>query len=108
VSATSTIYVLHFDPPYRAPIGTTGRVKTARHYVGSTGGDVHARIARHLRGDGSPLVRAAVAAGCKVSIVATMAGGRDDDRAIKRTHHRERWCPLCTSRPLTTPPRVRA
>lgn len=104
MSATSTIYVLHFDPPYRAPIGATGRVKTAGHYVGSTGGDVHARIARHLRGEGSPLVRAAVAAGCAVTIAATFAGGRDAERAIKRTHHRERWCPICTPRALTVPP----
>jgi len=43
-----TVYVLHFDPAY----------KHARHYVGWTAGEVTERIAVHLQGRGSPLVRA--------------------------------------------------
>lgn len=95
---TSTVYVLHFDPPYSAPIAGTDRFKTAGHYVGSTAGDVAARVADHLAGRGSPLVRAAVGAGCTVTIAATFAGGRVDERRIKSSHHRERWCPICTPR----------
>ena len=107
MSATSTIYVLHFDPPYTAGIGDTGRTKTAGHYVGSCAGDVLERVEQHIAGTGSPLVRAAVAAGSKVLLAATMPGGRQDERRIKRTHHRERWCPYCTPAPLTEPPKVR-
>jgi len=107
VSYTSTIYVLHFDPPYAASIGDTGRTKTAGHYVGSCSGDPAERVRDHLEGRGSPLVRAAVAAGCTVTLAATMPGGRQDERRIKRSHHRERWCPYCTDTPLTRPPRRR-
>jgi hypothetical protein len=53
-----TVYVLHFDPPY----------KHAQHYVGWTEGDVIERIAVHLQGRGSPLIRAAVAAGVYVQL----------------------------------------
>ena len=107
MAATSTIYVLHFDPPYRAPIGSTGRFKTAGHYVGSCAGAVDERVAEHLAGRGSPLVRAAIAAGSVVTIVATFPGGRSEERLIKRSHHRERWCPRCTRRPRTAAPAVR-
>ena len=95
MARTSTIYVLHFTPAYRAPIGETGRFKTAGHYVGSTAGDVAGRVRDHLEGRGSPLVRAAVAAGCEVLLVASFPGGRNDERRIKASHHRERWCPRC-------------
>jgi predicted GIY-YIG superfamily endonuclease len=46
-----TVYVLHFEPAY----------KHARHYVGWTEGDVVERLAVHLQGRGSPLIRAALA-----------------------------------------------
>jgi len=107
VSHTSTIYVLHFTPPYVAPIGDTGRVKVAGHYVGSCAGDPEERLAVHLSGAGSPLVRAAVAAGCVVTIAATMPGGRQEERRLKAVRHHARWCPLCRARPLTAPPRAR-
>jgi hypothetical protein len=47
-----TVYVLHFEPAYRH----------ARHYLGWAR-DVDARVAEHLAGSASPLVRAAVLAG---------------------------------------------
>lgn len=92
---TSTIYLLHFTPPYRAPIGTTGRVKIAGHYLGSTAGTVADRLATHLAGQGSPLVRAAVAAGCTVEVAASWPGGRNEEKRIKRSRHHARLCPLC-------------
>lgn len=107
MSRTSTIYVLHFDPPYSVRIGGTERVKTAGHYVGSTGGDVHERVEQHILGQGSPLVRAALRAGSTVLLAATMPGDKQAERRIKRTHHRERWCPFCTAEPLTAPPKVK-
>lgn len=95
---TSTIYLLHFEPAYEAPIGQTGRVKSAGHYLGSTGNDVQHRLAEHLTGKGSPLVRAAVLAGSEVTIAATWAGGRDDERKVKRQHNHARRCPICLGR----------
>lgn len=107
MSATTTIYVLHFDPPYSVRIGGSDRVKTAGHYVGSCAGDVLERVEQHITGQGSPLVRAAIRAGSTVLLAATMPGGRADERRLKRTHHRERWCPFCTADPLTRPPKVK-
>lgn len=104
MSLTSTIYVLHFEPPYRAPIGNTGRIKTAGHYVGSCAGDPEDRLAVHLAGQGSPLVRAAVAAGCSVTIAATMPGDKQAERRLKRRHQHSRWCPYCSAAPRTEAP----
>lgn len=95
---TTTIYLLHFEPPYRVPIGETGRVKTAGHYLGSTGSGVEHRLTEHLTGKGSPLVRAAVLAGSEVSIAATWPGGRADERKVKRQHNHARRCPICLGR----------
>lgn len=92
---TSTVYLLHFDPPYVAPIGNTGRVKVAGHYVGSTAGSVEERLAEHVAGRGSPLIRAAVAAGSRILVAATWPGGRQAERAYKRGHRHKRRCPFC-------------
>jgi len=94
VGFTSTIYLLHFEPAYVAAT-PTGRPKKAGHYLGSTAGEVEARLGLHLAGRGSPLVAAAVAAGCQVRLVRTWPGGRTLERAMKRAHHHARFCPIC-------------
>lgn len=99
MSRTDTIYVLHFEPAYRAPIGDTGRFKTAGHYLGSCLGTPHRRLEEHLAGAGSPLVRAAVAAGCKVTLAAAFPGGRQLERQLKRRHHHARLCTVCNPPP---------
>lgn len=96
MSHTSTIYVLHFDPPYSARIGGADRIKVAGHYLGSCAGDPRERLAEHVAGRGSPLVRAAVQAGSKIVLAATMPGGRGDERRLKRRHHHARLCPICS------------
>jgi hypothetical protein len=63
---TGTVYVLHLQPAYRH----------AQHYIGWTAGDVDERLAIHLQGAGSPLIRAAVAAGVTAHIAATLPGSR--------------------------------
>ena len=79
------IYLLHFDPPY----------KHAGHYLGYTE-DVDARVRSHLSGRGSPLVRAAVAAGSEVKIVRTWPEGtRTMERALKKQGSSSHLCPLC-------------
>ena len=99
MSSTSTLYLLHFEPAYRAPIGDTGRVKVAGHYLGSTAGTAEARLAEHLAGRGPPLVRAAVAAGCAIELVAVGRGGKRDERRLKRRHQHSTYCPRCSSQP---------
>jgi len=89
-----TVYVLHLDPPYRH----------AGHYVGWTEGDVDARIAMHLRGQGSPLIRAATALGVRVQLAITIAGSRGLERRLKRWHKTAQFCPICRARPK--PPAV--
>lgn len=81
------VYVLHFDPAYRH----------ARHYIGWAR-NVDARLAAHLAGSGSPLMRAAVQAGIEVRLAATFAGSRQLERRLKRWHKTGQFCPLCRAR----------
>jgi hypothetical protein len=87
-----TVYVLHFEPGYRH----------ARHYVGWTAGDVATRVAMHLQGCGSPLIRAAIAAGADVKLVATYPGSRGLERRLKRWHKTSQFCPACRRRPTAS------
>lgn len=84
----SAVYVLHFDPPFRH----------AEHYIGFTEHpDVATRIHEHLKTKGgSPLVRAAVAAGCRIEIAHVFVGAdRKFERRIKNRADVSRWCRLC-------------
>jgi hypothetical protein len=99
VSRTTTVYLLHFTPAYTVPT-VTGGTKRAGHYLGSCAGDPHARLAEHLAGRGSPLVRAAVAAGCRVQLVRTWPGSRVEERQLKRGRRHAALCPLCSRRPI--------
>jgi hypothetical protein len=86
---TSTVYLLHLEPAYRH----------ARHYLGSTARELVAdRIAEHVAGRGSPLVRAAVEAGSTVELVRTWTGGRQLERRLKDRHESPRLCPRCRAR----------
>jgi hypothetical protein len=93
-SDRAVVYVLCFARPYWH----------ARHYVGiAEDGDAQRRLAEHLAGHGSPLVRAVVAAGIRVDLVLSVPGDRGLER---RWHNRHgtRVCPCCRSR---RPPRPR-
>jgi hypothetical protein len=84
-AAEARVYLLHFDRP----------LAHARHYVGvDLDGDPHRRLAEHLAGQGSPLVRAVVAAGIGVDLVLSAPGDRKLER---RWHNRHgtRICPRC-------------
>src|SRR3954467_13682584 len=83
-----TVYVLHFEPAY----------KHAQHYVGWTEGDVCDRVAVHLQGRGSPLVKAAVAAGVDVQLAATYEGTRYLERRLKSWHNTGRCWGVCRGR----------
>lgn len=83
------VYLLHIEPP----------LAHASHYVGFTVDDEpHARVAQHLAGQGTPLVRAALVAGSVVTLEGwwpTCAGGRHLERTIKMQKNTARLCPRC-------------
>lgn len=81
-----TIYLLHFD----GPLGHAG------HYLGWTADESpDDRISYHLCGRGSKLVRAAVLAGCRVSLVATWVADRTEERRMKNCKNHRKFCPKC-------------
>lgn len=97
-----TVYVLHFDPPYQH----------ARHYIGYTPDPTHTRRVREhmeMGTKGSPLVRAALQAGCEVVVAAVYPGaGRDYEAWLKARRDTRRWCPTCGvfSKPEPSPERM--
>lgn len=87
------IYLLHFEPRYRH----------AGHYLGFAD-NIPARVELHRTGrSGAKLTEAASAAGCRMFLVRTWAGGRKDERKLKglrnakRTGSLARLCPACQS-----------
>jgi hypothetical protein len=81
------VYLLHFDRP----------LAHAHHYVGvALDGNVERRLAEHLAGHGSPLVRAVVAAGIGVDLVLSAPGDRKLERQW-HNRHGSRICPRCTT-----------
>ena len=79
-------YLLHFEPRYAH----------AGHYLGVHEGDVRDRIALHLAGRASPLVRAVVRSGGRVFHVRTFDGmSRSEERRLKRQGGLSRHCPVC-------------
>ncbi len=81
----STIYLIHFEPPY----------KHARHYIGETENGVEQRLAEHRAGHGARLTQVAVGAGCQLLLVRTWQGGRTQERRLKNQKNTPRLCPLC-------------
>jgi len=81
------IYLLHFSQ----------KLHHAQHYLGYTR-NVKKRVAQHLRGEGSPLVKAVVAAGIEVSLAWTAEGDRNDERRYKNAKRLSQFCPQCRYR----------
>ena len=92
-----SVYLLHFDPG----LPVTGN-RVARHYLGFAERDVQARVAQHLRRQGSPLVAAVLAAGGRVTLERVWSGvDRGFERRLKRRHETPRLCPRCTREGVT-------
>lgn len=80
-----TVYVLHFDPPF----------KHACHYIGFTD-SLDTRFETHTNGQGSPLVKAAIAAGSVITVAHVFEGAdRTFERKIKNRRDVCKWCPSC-------------
>lgn len=79
------VYLYHFNKPYHR----------AQHYLGSTC-DLERRNKQHRSGHGSPLIRAAIAAGCTLTLIPLYPNdGRSQERAIKGYKNSRRICPVC-------------
>jgi predicted GIY-YIG superfamily endonuclease len=86
-----TVYLLHFDQPYRH----------ARHYLGWTK-HLNARLAQHAAGHGARLLQVVAAAGIGWTLARTWPDvPRNRERQLKRMGGAARRCPLCgiTPRP---------
>ena len=90
-----SIYLLHIDPPY----------KHAKHYCGFTPDlRVNRRAMEHIdgvRGKASPLILAALDAGCAVTIARRWEGAQHDriqERKIKNTRRVPDYCPVCRAK----------
>ena len=86
--ALGTVYLLHFDRPYRH----------ARHYCGWTS-DLAGRLAEHRSGHGARLMAVINQAGIGFSLARTWAGTRLRERQIKCQGGLSRCCPDCGARP---------
>lgn len=82
---TDGVYLLHFEPPY----------EHAAHYLGWSN-DVQRRTQHHLAGTGnSPLVNAALAAGCRVVVARVWHGATRTFESRLKKHGKSRVCPMC-------------
>ena len=87
-----TVYLLHFDRPYRH----------AGHYVGWAR-NVKRRLAEHEAGRGARLLAVVQAAGIGWQLARMWPGGRARERQIKRQGGHARKCPLCGVVPRSLP-----
>jgi predicted GIY-YIG superfamily endonuclease len=86
-----TVYLLHFDRPYRH----------ARHYTGWAA-DLDTRLAEHAAGRGARLLQVVKDAGIGWTLARTWTGAtRATERRLKRTGGASRYCPRCGIRPRT-------
>ena len=83
-SSEGTIYLLHFDRPYRH----------ARHYLGWTS-DLEARLAEHEAGRGARLLAVIRQAGIGWQLARTWEGSRSRERQLKQQGGASRRCPFC-------------
>lgn len=97
------------DPAGIDPAGVRGPVvyliclspcyKHARHYVGFTS-DLSQRLEAHRTGAGSPLLAAAIAAGCTLTVTRVWTrGNRTFERRLHKRHDSPRLCSRCSERP---------
>ena len=92
-SDAGTVYLLHFDRPY----------KHAGHYTGWTMRLVD-RLDAHESGHGARLTEVVRDAGIGWQLARTWPGDRHRERALKRQGGASRRCPLCGIHPRPDTP----
>lgn len=92
MSTAGTIYLLHFDQPY----------KHAKHYLGWTT-DLEARLTAHRAGNGARLMAVLKDAGIGWTLARTWTpSSRGRERQIKHQGGLSRSCPACGVHPRAT------
>lgn len=89
VDVEGTLYVAHIEPA----------LAHARHYIGWTERAAEARWDEHVTGKGSPLIRAAIAAGRVVTWAVVGTGTRHDERRMHNRKNGAAFCPTCKGAP---------
>lgn len=90
-----TVYLIHFDTPY----------KHAKHYTGWSE-DLETRLAEHKRGSGARLMAVIKAEGIGWSLARTWENvDRHFERRLKKQGGASRHCPMCGVTPQTNPRR---
>ena len=84
MSAEGTVYLIHFDKPY----------KHAQHYIGWTS-DLEGRLKKHREGNGARLIQVITGKGISFTVVRTWIGERALERKLKNQKNARRLCPLC-------------
>jgi len=79
-----TVYLLHFDRPYRH----------AGHYTGWSK-DLPTRLAEHAAGGGARLTAVVRSAGIGWQLARTWTADRGFERRLKNRHGASRYCPIC-------------
>jgi predicted GIY-YIG superfamily endonuclease len=88
-----TVYLIHFDVPFRH----------ARHYTGWAS-DLDARLALHAAGHGARLLAVIREAGINWKVARTWVGvDRNFERSLKKQGGASRRCPLCGVTPRSRP-----
>lgn len=98
------VYLIHLEKPL---------CNHAQHYLGYTALEsVHDRLARHKRGDGAKMLRAANEQGISYQIVRTWSctsipEAKSLERRLKNQRNAPRLCPVChaNNSPKTSKPR---
>ncbi len=85
-----TVYLLHFDRPYRH----------ARHYLGWAD-NLPRRLAHHANGTGARLLQVIREHGIGWTCVRTWPGDRHLEAELKRYKHNSDLCPVCNARAMS-------
>lgn len=96
------VYLIHFDKKFHH----------ACHYIGfCEEGKLASRMEKHMRGEGSFLMKAVTKAGIKWNLVRVWPGeSRTFERSLKNCKKSSRFCPVCNEKlsldPSQVPPEV--
>ena len=83
---TGTVYLLHFERPY----------KHARHYIGFTERALDVRLGEHWRGNGSALTRAVLQTSIPMKVVRTWENvNQQVEPILKCRGESPKLCPVC-------------
>lgn len=81
----TTVYLIHFDPPYRH----------MRHYIGATNKTALERFREHVTGNGARLTRQALKAGSRLQLAYTWDNVTWEFERKLKGRGASHLCPIC-------------